>query len=106
MAALACFALLILVASVWVVTLRNLFRAALSLGLVLFGVAGIFLLLDAEFLAFVQILVYVGAILILIIFAIMLTARLHTPAVSRQRAPALLASGAAFALLTWATWAL
>ena len=72
-------AVLILVSAIWVVTLRNLFRAALSLGVVLVGVAVLFLLLEAEFLAFVQILVYVGAILTLVIFAIMLTAKLTTP---------------------------
>ena len=44
-------AAVVLVGAVWVVTLRNLFRAALSLGMVLLGVAGLFLLLEAEFLA-------------------------------------------------------
>ena len=68
-------ALIVLVGAFWVVSLRNLFRAALSLGVVLVGVAGCFILLEAEFLAFVQILVYVGAILTLIVFAIMLTTR-------------------------------
>jgi NADH-quinone oxidoreductase subunit J len=85
---------MILLGAVWVVTLRNLFRAALSLGLVLLGVAGVFLLLAAEFLAFVQILVYVGAVLTLVVFAIMVTAGLQgSPAVSahRQRLPAALA---------------
>lgn len=70
-------ALVVLVSAVWVVTLRNLFRAALALGLALIGVAGLFILLEAEFLAFVQILVYVGAVLTLVVFAIMLTAKLH-----------------------------
>ncbi len=71
------FAGLALLAALWVVTLRNLFRAALSLGLVLMAIAGLFILLEAEFLAFVQILVYVGAILTLVVFAIMLTAKLQ-----------------------------
>ena len=81
-------AALVLVSAVWVVTLRNLFRAALSLGLVLIGVAGLFLLLEAEFLAFVQILIYVGAILTLVVFAIMLTVQLQTthPAPSARQA--------------------
>lgn len=94
---------LVLIGAVWVVTLRNLFRAALCLGLVLVGVAGLFLLLEAEFLAFVQILVYVGAILTLVVFAIMLTARAHqTPDVgpSRQRGAAGLACLALFILLS------
>ena len=56
-----------------VVTQRNLVRAAGALILSLFGVAGLYVLLEAGFLAAVQILVYIGAIAILIIFAVMLT---------------------------------
>lgn len=77
---------MILAAAAAVVSVRNVFRASLSLGVVLLGVAGCFLLLDAEFLAFVQILVYVGAILTLIVLAVMLTANLpsaEAPARSR-----------------------
>ena len=98
-----CVAAVVLTGAVWVVTLRYLFRAALSLGLVLLGVAGLFILLEAEFLAFVQILVYVGAILTLVVFAIMLTARVQGPAGSAAAArqwPAAVASLALFALLT------
>jgi NADH-quinone oxidoreductase subunit J len=102
-------AALVLVSAVWVVMLRNLFRAALSLGLVLLGVAGLFILLEAEFLAFVQILVYVGAILTLVVFAIMLTAKLHassgSPA-SRQTVPAAVASLGLFAALASTTQSL
>ncbi len=102
-------AALVLVSAFWVVTLRNLFRAALSLGLALLGVAGLFILLEAEFLAFVQILIYVGAILTLLVFAIMLTANLRTsPAspASRQSAPAAAGALALFGLLVSATHAL
>ena len=100
------FSILILLGALWVVTLRNLFRAALSLGLVLLGVAGVFLSLDAPFLAFIQILVYVGAILTLVVFAIMLTARMQpsaTEQVHRHRWPAAAVSLGLFALLVWAT---
>jgi NADH-quinone oxidoreductase subunit J len=55
-----------------VVTSRNLFRAALLLVLTFFAVAGLYVLLEAEFLAAVQVLIYVGAIAVLILFAIML----------------------------------
>ena len=55
------------------VTTHNLFHGALYLMVSLFGVAGLFVLLAAPFLAGVQIVVYIGAIAILIIFAIMLT---------------------------------
>ena len=58
----------------WVViTNRSLYRAALGMVLSFFGVAGLYALLNVGFLAVVQVLVYVGAISILIIFAIMLT---------------------------------
>lgn len=56
-----------------VVTTRNLFHAALYLMLSFFGVAGLYVLLSAPFLAGVQVVVYIGAIAILIIFGIMLT---------------------------------
>ena len=56
-----------------VVTARNVFISALCLILSLVGVAGLYVLLEAGFLAGVQLLVYVGAIAVLIIFAIMLT---------------------------------
>lgn len=104
--ALAVLSALVLVSAWWVVALKNLFRAALSLGLVLLGVAGIFILLEAEFLAFVQILVYVGAILTLVVFAIMLTAKLQgstEAASSRQRLPAAAASLGLFVVLASST---
>src|SRR3989338_773455 len=91
---------LVLVAGWWVVSLKNLFRAALSLGLVLVGVAGLFLLLEAEFLAFVQILVYVGAVLTLVVFAIMLTARLHGPSAAPAGRPPLAAAPPALSLFS------
>ena len=57
------------------VGVHSIFRAALGLMLSLFGVAGLFLLQRAEFLAIVQVLVYVGGVSVLIVFAIMLTER-------------------------------
>jgi NADH-quinone oxidoreductase subunit J len=59
-----------------VVTSKNLFHSALFLVLSFVGVASLYILLEAPFLAAVQILVYVGAIAILIVFAVMLTRRL------------------------------
>jgi NADH-quinone oxidoreductase subunit J len=59
-----------------VVTVRNLFHAALALMATFFGVAGLYVMLDAGFLAAAQLLVYIGAISILLIFAIMMTRRL------------------------------
>jgi NADH-quinone oxidoreductase subunit J len=62
-----------IIAALGVVLLRNVFRAALSLILCFVMVAGLYVTLSADFLAAVQILVYVGAISVLIILAIMMT---------------------------------
>jgi NADH-quinone oxidoreductase subunit J len=68
-------AALTLGAAIFVVTARNLVHAALALIATFFGVAIVFVLLQAGFLATVQVVLYIGAIAILIIFAIMLTRR-------------------------------
>jgi NADH-quinone oxidoreductase subunit J len=67
-----------------VVLRRNIVHAALFLVLVFGATSGIFILLNAEFIAIVQILIYAGAITILILFAIMLTRH----SMSRQSNPA------------------
>ena len=64
---------LILGSAVAVVTVKNLIHSALWLIASFFGVGALYLLMEAEFIAVVQVLVYVGAISILILFAIMLT---------------------------------
>lgn len=64
---------LILFSGFMIVTRPNLVHAALYLVLALFGIAVIFVLLDAGFLAVLQVIVYIGAIAILMIFAVMLT---------------------------------
>jgi len=69
-------ALITLASAVMVVTSSNLIHSALWLVAALFGVALIFGLLQAGFLAVVQVVVYIGAIAILIIFGIMLTQRI------------------------------
>jgi NADH-quinone oxidoreductase subunit J len=66
-------AVLTVVCALGVVTARNIVHSALFLILSLIAVAGIFILLAAEFLAIVQVLVYGGAVTILILFAMMLT---------------------------------
>lgn len=71
-------AAIIIGSAVMVVSLKNIFHCAVFLVLCFFGVAGIYVLLSAEFLAAVQVLIYVGAITILMIFAIMLTAKLYS----------------------------
>lgn len=66
-------ALLTLGAAVGVVIARSVFVSALFLILSFVGVTGIYVLLEAPFLAGVQLLIYVGAVAVLIIFAVMLT---------------------------------
>jgi NADH-quinone oxidoreductase subunit J len=66
-------AVVAVVAALGVVFMRNVFRAALTLILCFIAVAGLYLTLSADFLAAVQILVYVGAISVLIILAVMMT---------------------------------
>lgn len=68
---------IILVGSALAVVLsKNLFHAVLWLALALTGTAGVFLLLDAEFLAAVQLLLYAGGIITIVVFAIVVTERL------------------------------
>ena len=66
---------LVVVSASVVVTVRNLLHAALWLVVSLFGVAILYAILQANFLAVVQVVVYIGAIAILFIFAVMLTRR-------------------------------
>ena len=62
-----------LLGAVLAVSLRNVFYNAMGLVLCLFGVAGLFIFLNSEFLAVMEVIIYIGAISIAIIFAIMLS---------------------------------
>lgn len=86
-----CISFVIILSALLVVTLRNIFHSALFLILTLFGVAGIYILLHAEFLAAVQILIYVGAVAVLIIFAIMLTSRLASVRITQSNEQSVIA---------------
>jgi NADH-quinone oxidoreductase subunit J len=66
-------ALFTIVSAVAAMSLRNLVHCALCLALTFLGVAGLFLHMNASFVAFAQILVYVGAVAVLLVFAILLT---------------------------------
>ena len=63
------------VSSIVVVTTRNVVHAALALAAALVGAAGLFILFGAEFVGLAQILIYVGAVVILFLFGIMLTSQ-------------------------------
>lgn len=88
-----------------VLALRNLVHCVLALILCFTGLAGLYLELGAEFVGFAQILIYVGAIAILIVFAVFLTS--GTEPSSRLAAPSIWLSGcfsaiAVFGILAWA----
>ncbi|MCI0424897.1 MAG: NADH-quinone oxidoreductase subunit J [Actinobacteria bacterium] len=90
-----------------VVTAKNVVHAALYLVGALAGTAGLFLLLSAEFVAWSLVLVYIGAVVVLFLFGIMIT-RAPTgldPALdtNRKLVPGVLAA-AVFALMTWAAF--
>lgn len=81
---------------------RNLFHSALSLVATLFGVAGVYFLLEAEFVGVSQVLVYIGAISTLITFAIMLTRGMMfggTSPLNRQMLTASIIAGLLFVTL-------
>jgi len=71
-----CLSAVLVGSALAVVLTKNLFHAVLWLALALTGTAGIFLLLDAEFLAAVQLLLYAGGVVTVMVFAIVVTERL------------------------------
>lgn len=96
-------AIVTVVAALGVIVQRNVFRAALSLILCLVAIAGIFVTLSADFLAAAQILVYVGAISVVIILAIMLTREFTQGSPSnRLKVPAFIIAVVFFGLVAFA----
>ncbi|MBM2816959.1 MAG: nuoJ [Ignavibacteria bacterium] len=69
------FAAIVLVSALVVVLSKNIMYSAFSLLFTFFGVAGLFVLLNADFVGITQIMVYVGGILVLIIFGVMITTK-------------------------------
>ena len=86
----------VILAALLTVLLRNLFHASLCLTAAFFGVAGLYVLLQAEFLAVTQVLVYIGAIATLIVFAIMLSRGITNQAGRLNAQGAAVALGALF----------
>ena len=97
-------AVLTIASAVAAMTMRNLVRCALSLILTFAGLAAAYLQLEAQFVGFAQILVYVGAVAILIVFAILLTRGSEAPQqpiVSSGWKVGCIVAAAVFALLAW-----
>jgi len=94
-------------AAIMVVTNKNILHSAFYLVLAFVGVASIYVLLEAPFIAVVQVLVYIGAIAILIVFAIMLTRRIMSKDLEQKNAQwvlAALGSIALFGVLGWVVY--
>jgi NADH-quinone oxidoreductase subunit J len=93
---------LLILASLAVVFLPRIIHAALSLVLFFVAIAGVFVLLHAEFIAAAQVIIYAGAITVLVLFAVMLTQRSQSPEsnpFNAQRLVAAVVAGATFAAL-------
>tara|TARA_B100000614_G_scaffold87832_1_gene79374 strand:- start:4724 stop:5218 length:495 start_codon:yes stop_codon:yes gene_type:complete len=71
----------IMCSALWVVVSPNLVHSAVSLLVTLFGIAGLYVFLYADFLAATQVVIYVGGILVLIIFGVMLTNKIDKPVI-------------------------
>jgi NADH-quinone oxidoreductase subunit J len=105
------FALAAVVGAAGVPMSKNIFWSAMGLLSALIGVGGLYVLLSADFLAVTQLLVYIGGVLVLIIFAVMLTSQIKEIEVSNQNVG--LVPGAILFVLTglvlcfvavWAPW--
>ncbi len=105
------FAAITIVSAMIVVTSKNIIHAAFSLLLTFFGVAGLYVLLAADFIAVVQIMVYVGGILILLIFGVMLTNKITSVEIKTGTLNVLTASiligifmGLVTSIMIWTDW--
>lgn len=101
------FAGFVVAAALVVVLGRNLVHSAIALIFTFFGVAALYVLLDAEFLAAVQVLLYIGGITVLLLFAIMLTSRLSARGMeifNEQMIAGALVSGGILLVLLYGGW--
>lgn len=96
------FAILVVATALFAAVARKIVHAAFSLMATFFGVAGIYAILGSDFLAVTQVLVYVGGIMVLIVFGVLLTDRVpdeYRVAAPRRWLPAILAAVVAFAAI-------
>ena len=100
------FAILTVAGAVAAFCLRNLIHSVLAITVAFTGLAVVYLLLGAQFVGLAQVLVYVGAVVILIVFAVLLTKTSSTPPTGTIISGSWLAGGAVvlavFAVLAWA----
>ena len=77
---------LVVASAFWVVFSPNLIHSAVSLMFALFSTAALYVFLYADFIAGAQVVIYVGGILVLIIFGVMLTSKIDTPSIASSSA--------------------
>ena len=100
----AFFSAMVVLPIIYMLITRNIIRAAFALVISLLGLAAIYVLLNAELMAVVQILIYAGGIIVLLLFGIMLTRRISEEGVTTEHRNLLL-SGIIVALVMGAlTW--
>jgi len=93
-----CLSALVIASAFWVVFSPNLIHSAVSLLFTLFGTAGLYVFLYADFLAGTQVVIYVGGILVLIIFGVMLTNKIDTPSIAASSANQFIGGFGAFSI--------
>tara|TARA_Y100001949_G_scaffold86396_1_gene73078 strand:+ start:592 stop:1092 length:501 start_codon:yes stop_codon:yes gene_type:complete len=100
----AFFGAMVVLPVIYMLITRNIIRAAFALVISLLGIAAIYVLLNAELMAVVQILIYAGGIIVLLIFGIMLTKRVSDEGVVSEHRNVILGSALATILLGLITW--
>ena len=100
----AFFGAMVVLPVIYMLITRNIIRAAFALVISLLGIAAIYVLLNAELMAVVQILIYAGGIIVLLIFGIMLTKRVSDEGVISEHRNVILGSALAAILLGLITW--
>ena len=89
---------LVIASAFWVVFSPNLIHSAVSLLFTLFSTAGLYIFLYADFIAATQVVIYVGGILVLIIFGVMLTSKIETPSIAASSKNQFIGGMGAFAI--------
>ena len=96
--AFLCITLLVIFSAFAVVISPNLVHSAVALLFTLFGVAGLYIFLYADFMAATQVVIYVGGILVLIIFGVMLTNKIDIPSIASSSSNQVIGSIVSFSL--------
>ncbi len=100
----AFFSAMVVLPIIYMLITSNIIRAAFALVISLLGLAAIYVLLNAELMAVVQILIYAGGIIVLLLFGIMLTRRISEEGVTTEHRNLLLSGVIACLLMGALTW--